>query len=56
MKVVYWWDKYDRLWIIQALNENGDEIACEYAPNRRTLDIVLKLFAEENGIETIERI
>ena len=47
-KVIYWWDRLTRQWIIQAKDAEGNQIGnADYAPNRRTLPSVLKAMIEK---------
>lgn len=39
VRIIYWWDRHSRNWIVQALDTEGNQIgSAYYAANRRTLD------------------
>ena len=43
VRIVYWWDRLSRNWIVQALDEEGNQIGdAQYAANRGTLPGAVK--------------
>lgn len=49
-KIRWWYDRYTRNWIIQVLDEEMNEIACEYVGNKNDIKYVVKCFSNQYGI------
>ena len=59
VKIVYWWDKFTKQWIMQALDKNGNELeenGCDYAPNKERLKVHLHYFAKDHDVNVIEKL
>ena len=50
-RVIAWWSKTDRLWIVQAMDPHDRQVGpADYAPNKKLLEPVIKTMKEQHGI------
>lgn len=56
MKIVYWWDRYTRTWIIQVLDEQGYEIDYSQVGDKNSRDFEIKWLQKEHNIEVVEKL
>lgn len=51
-RIIYWHSKQDRAWVIQVLNQEGDQLGeATYVGHRDQLKKVLPMMEQEYGIK-----
>lgn len=55
-KIVYWKDKYSKSWIIQVLDEYGNEVVSSIQGNVVSRDYEIKMFKFDYRITKVEKV
>lgn len=55
-KIVYWYDRHTRNWIVQVKDENGYEMDYSYSGNKISRDFEIECFKKEYNLTIVEKL
>lgn len=54
--IVYWYDRYTKLWIVQAKDANNNEIESECCPDKSWRDSAIAEYSEKYNTDNVRKI